>query len=53
MSYRQHWGVHVVSFPTYPAARGTPSRARSRDARGRARHCVRGVARPRPRHWSG
>ena len=27
VSYRQHWGVHVVSFPTYPVARGPPSRA--------------------------
>ena len=45
VSYRQHWGVHVVSFPTHATAPGPPL-ARVPSAHGgwfvRERHCARG-----------
>ncbi|EJN46466.1 hypothetical protein HMPREF1137_1644 [Actinomyces sp. ICM39] len=53
MSYRQHWGVHVVSFPTRGADPGPPF-TRAGSLRVGAWGCASvsaraGVARPRPR----
>ena len=45
VSYRQHWGVHVVSFPTHATAQRPPPRARASRAGGtrmRERPCTRG-----------